>query len=147
MLNLFSASKPMTRILPRLIALTLAVVVSVTTLLGFAGTAAADGLSGNYKNDTLSLVETLRNAISLPDGTPDKAKAQGTAKQLITDFFSRYRRDPNATKLTSFTTMRTALNSLAGHYASYPNRPVPQKLKDRLELEFSQVEAAVNRGG
>jgi len=29
--------------------------------------------------------------------------------------------------------MRTALNSLAGHYSSYPNRPVPEKLKQRLE--------------
>ncbi len=42
--------------------------------------------------------------------------------------------------------MRTALNSLAGHYSSYPNRPVPQKLKDRLEQEFNQVEAALRRG-
>jgi photosystem II Psb27 protein len=42
--------------------------------------------------------------------------------------------------------MRTALNSLAGHYSSYPNRPVPQKLKNRLENEFKQVEAALKRG-
>ncbi|MBD0363369.1 MAG: photosystem II protein Psb27, partial [Coleofasciculus sp. C3-bin4] len=46
----------------------------------------------------------------------------------------------------SFTTMRTALNSLAGHYSSYPNRPLPQKLKTRLEQEFKQVENALNRG-
>jgi len=59
---------------------------------------------------------------------------------------ARYRRNTSLTRLSSFTTMRTALNSLAGHYSSYPNRPVPQKLKDRLETEFKQAEAAVNRG-
>ncbi len=136
----------MKRHLSRLLSLVLAVLLSVTALTGFSSSATAAGLSGNYKNDTLALVENLRTAINLPDNAPDKAKFQTAARQSITEFFSRYRRDPNATKLTSFTTMRTALNSLAGHYASYPNRSVPQKLKDRLELEFSQVEAAVNRG-
>jgi photosystem II Psb27 protein len=135
----------MKRHFSRLLSLVLAVLVSVTALTGFAAPAAA-GLSGNYKNDSLALVDSLRTAINLPDDSPDKAKAQGEARQSITEFFSRYRRDPNATKLTSFTTMRTALNSLAGHYASYPNRSVPQKLKDRLELEFNQVETAVKRG-
>jgi photosystem II Psb27 protein len=42
--------------------------------------------------------------------------------------------------------MRTALDALAGHYSSYPNRPVPEKLKQRLEQEFDQVEVAVKRG-
>ncbi|MEM1309725.1 MAG: photosystem II protein Psb27, partial [Cyanobacteria bacterium P01_H01_bin.153] len=37
-------------------------------------------------------------------------------------------------------------NGLAGHYSSYPNRPVPEKLKQRLEQEFKQVEAALKRG-
>jgi photosystem II Psb27 protein len=130
----------MKRHLSRLLSLVLVALISVATLTGFSGPVAAAGLSGNYKNDTLVLVD------SLPDDAPDKAKFQSEARKSITEFFSRYRRDPNATKLTSFTTMRTALNSLAGHYASYPNRSVPQKLKDRLELEFGQVEAAVNRG-
>ncbi len=135
----------MKRILSQLLSLVLVALVTGTAWAGFAAPAAAD-LTGNYKNDTLSLVESLRTTINLAADAPDKAKAQSVAKQAITDFFSRYRRDPNAAKLTSFTTMRTALNSLAGHYASYPNRPVPQKLKDRLELEFNQVETAVNRG-
>jgi photosystem II Psb27 protein len=42
--------------------------------------------------------------------------------------------------------MRTALNALAGHYSSYPNRPIPDKLKERLQQEFKQVEIAVSRG-
>jgi photosystem II Psb27 protein len=50
------------------------------------------------------------------------------------------------TKRSSYTTMRTALNSLAAHYAAYPNRPVPDKLKENLDQKFKQVEAALERG-
>jgi photosystem II Psb27 protein len=91
-------------------------------------------------------VNSLRTALTLPEGAPEKAAAQAAARTSINDFFAAYRRDPALTKLASFTTMRTALNSLAGHYSSYPNRPVPEKLKKRLEAEFQQVEAALNRG-
>jgi photosystem II Psb27 protein len=34
---------------------------------------------------------------------------------------------------------------LAGHYSSYPNRPIPEKLKKRLEQEFKMVEGSLNR--
>jgi photosystem II Psb27 protein len=111
-----------------------------------SSTAVADSLSGNYKQDTLNVIEQLREAIDLPDGTAEKAAAQTEARKLINDFTARYRRDTSLTRLSSFTTMRTALNSLAGHYSSYPNRPVPQKMKDRLEQEFKQAELALNRG-
>jgi len=121
------------------------VLVLFITLMG-ASAAYADAMSGDYKQDTLTVIETLRTAINLPDGTPEKVNAQTEARKLINDFVARYRRNTSLTRLSSFTTMRTALNSLAGHYSSYPNRPVPQKLKDRLETEFKQAEAAVNRG-
>lgn len=134
----------MKRVLSRAIALLLVVLVSLT---GYAAPAAADSMTGNYREDTLALIESLRTAVSLPDGTAEKATAQAEARQQINDFASRYRRNPSLTKLSSFTTMRTALNSLAGHYASYPNRPVPEKLKKRLETEFRQVEAALRREG
>jgi photosystem II Psb27 protein len=104
------------------------------------------GLSGNYGEDTLALIDSLRTAIELPEDAPDKSSAQASARQRINDFASRYQRDASVTKLSSFTTMRTALNSLAGHYSSYPNRPVPQKLKTRLQQEFSQVESSLKRG-
>jgi photosystem II Psb27 protein len=133
----------MKRFLSRLLSLALSLVIAV----GLMGCSTAPtGLSGDYRQDTLTLVNSLRTALTLPEGSPDKAAAQAEARQLINNFASRYRRDPSLTKLSSFTTMRTALNSLAGHYSSYPNRPVPQKLKQRLEQEFSQVEAALNRG-
>lgn len=125
----------------RLLALVLAVALC---LYGCGGS--PDGLTGNYQQDTLAVVQSLRTAIELPEDSPEKAPAQASARALINDFASRYRRDPAIAKLRSFTTMRTALNALAGHYSSYPNRPVPEKLKQRLEQEFDQVEAAVKRG-
>ncbi len=126
--------------LSRLVAL---VVVVAITLFGCSS---PSGLSGNYSQDTLSVVNSLRTAIELPEDAANKAAAQAEARQLINEFASRYRRDPAVSNLRSFTTMRTALNALAGHYSSYPNRPIPNKLKQRLEDEFSQVEIAVKRG-
>lgn len=104
------------------------------------------GMTGNYRQDTLTLIDSLRSALQLPDDSPDKGSAQAQARQQINEFAARYRRDGSLTKLPSYTTIRTALNSLAGHYSSYPNRPVPQKMKDRLEQEFKQVEQAIERG-
>lgn len=123
----------------------LALVLVVTMGLMGCSSSSSLGLSGDYRQDTLALLQGLRTAIELPEGTPDKTAAQSQARQIINDFASRYRRDSSVAKLSSYTTMRTALNSLAGHYSSYPNRPLPEKLKTRLEQEFQQVEAALRR--
>lgn len=120
------------------------VLVAVIGLIGCSGS--PDGLSGDYRQDTLSVINTLRHALELPDNSPEKGAAQAQARQKINTFAARYQRDSSVTGLASFTTMRTALNSLAGHYSSYPNRPVPKKMKERLEMEFEQVEAALKRG-
>jgi photosystem II Psb27 protein len=93
------------------------------------------------------VINTLRLAIDLPEDSPNKTEAQAEARQKINEFAAHYRRNSSASDLNSFTVMRTALNSLAGHYSSYPNRPLPQKLKQRLEQEFKQVEMALKRGG
>jgi photosystem II Psb27 protein len=130
----------MKRLLSRLFSLLLVGVL----LVGCASS--PSGLNGDYRQDTLTLIDTLRTAIELPEGAPEKAGAQAEARQMINDFASRYRRNGSYTRLSSFTTMQTALNALAGHYSSYPNRPVPEKLRDRLELEFKRVEAALRRG-
>jgi photosystem II Psb27 protein len=129
----------MRRVLSRLVALVLVFVIGLMSL----ATPAIAG--GSYRQDTLDLIETLRSAVDLPKEAPERMDAQAAARQQINDFSARYRRDGSLAKLNSFTTMRTALNSLAGHYSSYPNRPVPQKLKDRLDQEFKQVESALRR--
>ncbi|MBV8885422.1 MAG: photosystem II protein Psb27, partial [Chroococcidiopsidaceae cyanobacterium CP_BM_RX_35] len=123
------------------------VLILLISFLGYSPISAADSLSGDYRQDTLALVNTMRTAISLPEDAPNKAEAQAEARQKINEFAARYRRDGSVASLSSFTTMRTALNSLAGHYSSYPNRPLPEKLKRRLEQEFKQIETALVRGG
>ncbi|UIE40420.1 photosystem II protein Psb27 [Leptodesmis sichuanensis A121] len=134
----------MKRYLSRWLALVLVVCI------GLMGCSSAPegtlGMTGNYRQDTLTLIDSLRSALQLPDDSPEKGAAQAQARQQINEFAARYRRDGSLTKLPSYTTIRTALNSLAGHYSSYPNRPVPQKMKDRLEQEFKQVEQAIERG-
>lgn len=128
--------------LSRIVALVLVVVIS---LIG-SSSALAAGLSGNYQEDTLSMVETLTKAIELPDDAPNKEEIQQALRQQINDYIARYRRNSKYSSLKSFTTMQTALNALAGYYGSYGNRPLPEKLKKRLEQEFRQVKIAVNRG-
>lgn len=120
----------------------------LVAVIGLTGCSAGTSgqLTGDYRQDTLMLVDSLRTAITLPDDDLAKAEAQAEAKVLISDFASRYRRDAAVANLSSFTTMRTALNAIAGHYSSYPNRPLPEKLKTRVEQELKQVEAALKRG-
>ena len=131
----------MKRYWSRLLALVLVLAI------GLMGCGSPDSLTGNYSQDTLAVVNIIKNALDLPDDAPNKTAIQAEARQKINDFSARYQRVSSVSGLNSFTTMRTALNSLAGHYSSYPNRPVPQKLKKRLQLEFQQVETALKRGG
>ncbi|MBD2231851.1 photosystem II protein Psb27 [Phormidium tenue] len=132
----------MKSLISRLLALVLVAVVGLTGCS--AGTSGM--LTGDYRQDTLMLVDSLRTSINLPDDDPAKVEAQAEAKSVISDFASRYRRDTSVANLSSFTTMRTALNAIAGHYSSYPNRPLPEKLKTRVEQELKQVESALKRG-
>ena len=132
----------MKRFLSRILALMLVVTIGLTGCSSDSTT----GITGNYREDTLGVISTLRSALALSADSPDKIAVKAEARKNINDFASRYQRDPAILKLNSFTTMRTALNSLAGHYSSYPNRPVPEKLKTRLEQEFQQVEVSLKRG-
>mgnify|MGYP001088482427 CR=1 FL=1 len=133
----------MKNLLSRVFALLLVAVIGLT---GCSAVGPSDGLTGNYTEDTVALIDSLRESVALPNDAPNKAQLQDEAKAKINGFASRYRRNPSVSNLSSFSTMRTALNALAGHYSSYPNRPVPQKLQDRLEQEFRQVESALKRG-
>ena len=124
----------------RLLALVLVAVIGLT------GCHSSTGLTGNYSQDTLTVIETLTTALDLPSDAPDLAAIQTTAREQINDYISRYRRETKSGGLRSFTTMQTAVNSLAGYYTAYGSRPIPEKLKNRLKIEFKQAKVAVERG-
>lgn len=127
--------------LSRCLALVLVVMIGLTGC-----SAMTSSLSGNYTDDTLTVIETLTTAINLPKDAENKAEIAKIAHQQINDYASRYRRDTKRSTLRSFTTMQTALNSLAGYYSAYGSRPIPEKMKTRLNDEFKQVELAIKRG-
>ncbi len=127
--------------LSRLLALVLVVAIS---LMGC--TSNPSGLSGNYREDTLVVLENLRTAIDLPDDATNKKELITLVRRQISDYASRYRRNSQTSGLRSFTTMQTALNAVAGYYSSYGNRPLTEKLKKRLGQEFRQVEISLKRG-
>jgi photosystem II Psb27 protein len=127
--------------LSRLLALVLVVV------MGLVGCSASPtGLTGNYQQDTLMVLQNLTTAIDLANDATNKADVAKLAHNQINDYVSLYRRDGKSSGLKSFTTMQTALNALAGYYTSYGVRPIPEKLKARLKQEFKDVEFALNRG-
>lgn len=127
--------------LSRLLALILVVSISLT---GCGSN--PSGLSGNYREDTITILGNLRAAIELPDDAANKKEVVSLARKQISDYASRYRRNSKTAGLRSFTTMQTALNAIAGYYSSYGNRPVPEKLRNRLNDEFKQVEISLKRG-
>jgi photosystem II Psb27 protein len=127
--------------LSRLLALVLVVSIS---LMGCGSN--PSGLSGNYREDTIAVLSNLRTAIELPDDATNKKDVVSLARKQISDYASRYRRNSETAGLRSFTTMQTALNAIAGYYSSYGNRPLPDKLKNRLDQEFKLVEISLKRG-
>jgi photosystem II Psb27 protein len=127
--------------LSRLLALVLVAVVFLSACGNTVG-----GLSGNYTDDTLKVIATLTTALDLPNDAPNKTEIQSLVREQINDYISLYRRNGKSGGMRSFTTMQTALNSIAGYYTAYGNRPIPEKLKKRLQQEFKQAEIAVQRG-
>lgn len=136
-------SPVMKRFLTRLLALACVVVIGLTTA---PAVAQADSLSGRYQEDVMDVIQTLEVAIDVAKDNPDRPQITADAKAKINDFAARYRRNGKVSRLSSFTTMRTALNSLAAHYSAYPSRPVPEKMKVRLRDEFKQAQIALKRG-
>ncbi|QCH14212.1 photosystem II protein Psb27 [Synechococcus sp. CB0101] len=125
-----------------------AAVLAVCLCLSLMLTACSGGgpLTGNYVEDTVAVADTLIATIALPADDPGRSEAETSARALINDYMARYRPQPKVNGLASFTTMQTALNSLAGHYANYPNRPVPDALRDRVSKELKKAETGVVRG-
>ena len=125
-------------------ALTLSFVILFTTLVS-PTYAAKTSMSGNYSEDTISVVNTLKAAIETPKDASNKDEVRSEALSLITDYISRYRNRGMVNKTQSFTTMQTALNAMAGHYKNFASRPLPDKLKERLNKELSIAEKMVLR--
>jgi photosystem II Psb27 protein len=133
----------MKRFLSRLLAVVLVVLIGLSAV---PAVAQADSLTGRYPEDVQLVIDSLKVAIEVTAETPDRAAINAEARRKINDFSARYRRNGSVSRLSSFTTMRTALNSLAAHYSSYPNRLVPEKMKVRLLDEFKRAQIALNRG-
>ena len=134
------------RLTRSLTSLTLAVCLGLFLMLSACSGAGASTLSGDYVEDTVAVVHTLQSTIALEQSAEGRAEAEAAATALIDDYMSRYRPRPQVNGLSSFTTMQTALNSLAGHYKTYANRPLPDALKERVDKELGKAEKAVVRG-
>jgi photosystem II Psb27 protein len=104
------------------------------------------GMTGNYVEDTQAVVNSLRYAVGLDPKDPKKSEAQTDARFKINSYASRYRRDSEKLGLTSFTTLRTALNALASYYNGTTKRSVPPKVRDRVILELDRVDQALAQG-
>ncbi len=104
------------------------------------------GLSGNYVEDTVAVADSLLSTIALGADDPARAEAEIEARSLSNGYMARYRPRSSVNGLGSFTTMQTAINSLAGHYTNYPNRPLPEALKERIAKELKKAETNATRG-
>ena len=100
-------------------------------------------MSGDFTKDTVSVAKSLKETIALADDDPNQQDSKDEALDLITAYISRYRNRPQVNSSSSFTTMQTALNAMAGHYKTFSNRPLPDKLKERLNKELSRAEKIV----
>ena len=100
-------------------------------------------MSGDFARDTVSVAQALKATIALEDDDERISDSKDEALGLITAYISRYRNRPQVNGSSSFTTMQTALNSMAGHYKTFANRPLPEKLKERLNKELTRAEKVV----
>lgn len=128
------------RLKPLVLSLVLVLCVSLSACSG------GSLLSGNYVQDTAAVTQTLLSTIALPADDPGASEAITQARALINDYMARYRPRPSVNGLSSFTTMQTALNSLASHYTTYSNRPLPDTLRNRVRKELEQAATAASKG-
>ncbi len=105
--------------------------------------AAKPSMSGDFVKDTVSVAQSLKGTIALPDDAETLSESKDEALGLITAYISRYRNRPQFNSTSSFTTMQTALNAMAGHYKTFSNRPLPENLKERLNKELTRAEKVV----
>ncbi len=122
------------------IALSLLIIISP---FGRAQAAEQVSMSGDFVKDTVLVANSLKETIALADDDERVSESKDEALLLITAYISRYRNRPQVNSSSSFTTMQTALNAMAGHYKTFANRPLPEKLKERLNKELTRAEKVV----
>ncbi|KAK4526047.1 hypothetical protein GAYE_SCF19G3958 [Galdieria yellowstonensis] len=104
-------------------------------------------LTGQYEQDVRNMIESLRMACDLQRDTPEHDSTVQSIRKQMSDFVSFYRRNPNVAGSPSFSTIYTAINTVAGHYTTFGTEyPIPEKRKARLEQQFKDIERAVSRG-
>ena len=115
----------------------IAALLAVCLVVSLGACAGPGGpLSGSYVDDTMTVAEALLGTIAIPADDPGRAEAETAARGLVTNYVAFYRPKAKVNGLSSFTTMQTAINSLAGYYANYANRPLPEDLRSRLAKEL-----------
>ncbi len=113
--------------------------------LGKSISATKASMSGDFVKDTVLVADSLKDTIALQDDDQTLSESKDEALTLITAYISRYRNRPQYNTTSSFTTMQTALNAMAGHYKTFTNRPLPEELKQRLNKELSRAEKIVSK--
>eukprot|EP00184_Porphyridium_aerugineum_P008371 CAMPEP_0184691414 /NCGR_PEP_ID=MMETSP0313-20130426/280_1 /TAXON_ID=2792 /ORGANISM="Porphyridium aerugineum, Strain SAG 1380-2" /LENGTH=190 /DNA_ID=CAMNT_0027149125 /DNA_START=48 /DNA_END=620 /DNA_ORIENTATION=- len=105
------------------------------------------GLSGNYKEDTVAMVNNMKIVTGMSRGTPGMADAVADTRKMMNEYVALYRRNAKVNGSLSFNTIYTSINTLSGHYQSYGNTyPVPEKRRKRLGIQYAEIEKAVSRG-
>lgn len=99
-------------------------------------------LSGTYRSDVDTVVTVLREAIATPVDAPEQATVRQNALSVMDAFSSRYSINKFANRV-SYTTLRSAMNTVASYYRKSSVRSIPQTKIDRVATELDRVEQAV----
>ena len=129
-------------LIKRLMGAALAIFIGLCLVVFPLGKAAiaSEPMSGDFISDTISVAQSLQETIAIPIDDEGLEEAEEDAAQLITAYISRYRNRPQVNQRLSYTTMQTALNAMAGHYKTFPNRALPDQLKERLKNQLTKAE-------
>jgi photosystem II Psb27 protein len=100
----------------------------------------------DYRQDAPRMLANMQIASELKRGNPDFEKIVVKTREQMIDFLAFYRARNTVTSTPSFSTLYTAINTLAGHYVSYGNKyPVPEKRRVRLQEQYKEIGRALAR--
>ena len=114
----------------------------------FAPADAADYvLTKEYLTDATNLISNMKLATNLTRGEPNFEETVVATRKEMNAFVAYYRRQARYSGAQSFNTIYTAINTLSGHYASFGNTyPVPAKRRDRLTVQYKEIEKYLKKG-